>query len=121
MNSSIIVLDIISMGLLSLTAITCAFFLLTSIGHLHQKNQESNSDDFSEFDDEEYGSIPVRQSSKELPDDTEAPFDDTPEPVNKQPEKPFSKGKGDGDFKDFEDEVDDDVLIEEEVRCSTDF
>ena len=59
------------MGLVSLTAITCAFFLLTSIGQLHQRQSSQSNDDFAEFDDEEFDGVAP-------PEDTGKPEDHIP-------------------------------------------
>ncbi|XP_075261566.1 PAT complex subunit CCDC47-like [Convolutriloba macropyga] len=127
------------MGLVSLTAVTCAFFLLTSIGQMHQKSQlSSNNDDFAEFDDEEFDGVSSQTHERNEPseradnsrsmgqdlgsgggdstEDEDPGVDDVEEVEDI--EKIGKNGAVDKDFKSFDDEPEDedDVLIEEETE-----
>ena len=130
------------MGLVSLTAVTCAFFLLTSIGQMHQKSQlSSNNDDFAEFDDEEFDGVSSQTHERNEPseradnsrsvgqdlgsgggdstEDEDPGVDDVEEVEDI--EKIGKNGAVDKDFKSFDDEPEDedDVLIEEEVSSES--
>ena len=63
------------MGILSLTAVTCAFFLLTSIGQMHQQQKgraapAASNDDFAEFDNEDFDGVTPQSNKRDEPEET---------------------------------------------------